>query len=479
MVAAAAVAAGSAPQVILGDQPEPSGSPQERLGVACVGVRGRGNSHIGAFTARQDTEVLYVCDVDSEVGGIRAKEVAKRQRREPAFEEDLRKVLDDERVDIVSIATPHHLHAVQAIWAMQAGKDVYLEKPVSHNVSEGRRLVEAARKYGRICQTGTQSRSNPGVIQAMRFVLDGNLGQVRVARGLCYNRRRYKSRPPQGSAGDYRVPNSVNYDLWLGPAPTEELTRKHFHYDWHWQWPYGNGDLGNQGIHQMDLCRWAMGVDQLSQHVLSYGGRFGSEDDRKMANTQVIVHDYGDQSLVFEVRGLKTTAFRGAKIGIIIECTDGYLVMSGYKSGTAFDKRGDKLATFSGGNDKLHFDNFLTAVRSRDHRDLNADVEQGHLSSALCHLGNISYRLGSAVSHHQVSGQLREFPATDNMQETLDRTLAHLRRNGVDPLATSLVLGMPLAFDPSREQFQDHAGADAMLTRLYRHPFIVPPAGAV
>jgi len=470
MVAAAAVAAGSGPQLLIGEETRQSRSPNEKLGVACVGVRGRGKSHIGAFAGRKDTEVLYICDVDSEVGGNRTKEVGKRQGREPKFEEDLRQVLQDQRVDIVSIATPNHLHALQAIWSMQAGKDVYLEKPVSHNVSEGRRLVEAARKYGRICQTGTQSRSNPGMIQAMRYVLDGNLGQVKVARGLCYKRRRHRSPDSSGTCSDFRVPSSVNYDLWLGPAPLTRLTRKQFHYDWHWQWPYGNGDLGNQGVHQMDLCVWAMGVNQLSRNVLSYGGRFGRE---------VIVHDYVDKSLVFEVRGLKTSAYKGAKIGIIIECTGGYLVMASYKSGSAFDKRGEKVTTFSGGNDKLHFENFLKAVRSRDHRDLNADIEQGHLSSALCHLGNISYRLGSSVAYREVSQQLKEFPATDNMQETLDRTLAHLRRNTVDPSATPIVLGSPLVFDPSREMFVDNARADCLLTRQYRQPFIVPQAGAV
>ena len=485
MVAAAAAVAARSSGQLLADDAVQSRSPNEKLGVACVGVKGRGGSHIGAFAGRKDTEVLYICDVDSEVGGSRTKEVAKRQGREPKFEQDLRQVLEDKRVDIVSIATPNHLHSIQAIWAIQAGKDVYVEKPVSHNVSEGRRVVEAARKHKRICQTGTQSRSNPGMIDAMQFVLDGKIGQVKVARGLCYKPRR-----SIGPRGDYAVPSNINYDLWLGPAPLAPVTRRQFHYDWHWQWPYGNGDLGNQGIHQMDLCRWALGVNQLSNRVVSYGGRFGYEDAGDTANTQVIVHDYGDKSLVFEVRGLPTSKYelRGMKaekekkqasIGIIVEGTEGYLVVASYKSGTAFNKEGEIIETFAGGNDKLHFENFLSAVRSRDHQDLNADIEEGHLSSALCHLGNISYRLGSHMDYRQVKGRLADFPSHDKMQETLDRTLAHLRRNDIDPAKTDFGMGLPLAFDPKSETFINNAAADRMLTREYRYPFVVPEAGQV
>ena len=218
---------------------------------------------------------------------------------------------------------------------MQAGKDVYLEKPVSHNVFEGRVIVDTARKEGKICQTGTQCRSNPGMQQAMEFVHSGGIGEVKVARGLCY-----KGRGSIGARGEYSVPGSVDYSLWLGPAQMQPVTRKRFHYDWHWQWPYGNGDLGNQGIHQMDLARWGLGVNRLSDAVSSYGGRFGYEDAGDTANTQVVVHTYGDKSLVFEVRGLSTSPHRGAKVGVIFEGADGYVVMTSYHSGAAFDLNG-------------------------------------------------------------------------------------------------------------------------------------------
>ncbi|MCA9219603.1 MAG: Gfo/Idh/MocA family oxidoreductase, partial [Planctomycetales bacterium] len=304
--AAAAVAASSAGTLIAAEESQ-SKSPNEKLGVAVIGVRGRGGSHIGAFAGRKDTEILYICDADSQIGNNRAEEVGKRQGSKPKFEEDIRKVLEDKSVDIVSIATPNHWHALGAIWAIQAGKDVYVEKPVSHNVSEGRRIVDAARKYGKICQTGTQCRSNSGVMDAVQYVLDGGIGKLKVARGLCYKRR-----GSIGERGNYKPPTSVNYDLWLGPAPMAPVTRPQFHYDWHWQWAYGNGDLGNQGIHQMDIARAGIGVDQLCNAVISYGGRFGYEDAGETANTQVVIHDYGDKALVFEVRGLKTDSYKGA-----------------------------------------------------------------------------------------------------------------------------------------------------------------------
>ena len=315
---AAAVTAGTSVQASGSE----SSSPNERLNVAVIGVRGRGNSHLSAFASRKDTEVTWICDTDRDIGAKRAKEVAKRQSgAEPRFATDIRTILDDKSVDIVSIATPNHWHALGAIWAIQAGKDVYVEKPVSHNVSEGRRIVEAARKYEKIVQTGTQSRSNPGMQDAVQYLHANELGECKVARGLCYKRRK-----SIGDPGVFEPPKSIDYNLYLGPAPLAQVTRKQFHYDWHWQTPYGNGDLGNQGIHQMDLARWGLNVDQLSKRVFSYGGRLGYTDAGDTANTQVVVHDYGDKSLVFEVRGLETKDYRGAKVGVIYECENGQLL---------------------------------------------------------------------------------------------------------------------------------------------------------
>ncbi|MCA9106730.1 MAG: Gfo/Idh/MocA family oxidoreductase [Planctomycetales bacterium] len=468
---AAAVAGGVTP--VAAKERQGSKSANDRLNVAVIGVKGRGNSHIGAFAGRNDTQVTWICDADTDVGAARVEEVEKRQNgSRPEFTTDLRKVMDDPNVHIVSIATPNHWHALASIWAIQAGKDVYVEKPVSHNVSEGRRIVEAARKYEKICQTGTQCRSSTGLREAIAWLHAGNIGDVKVARGLCYKRR-----GSIGARGEYDVPGTVDYNLWLGPAPEGPVTRPQFHYDWHWQWAYGNGDLGNQGIHQMDIARWGLGKNTLCNQVFSYGGRLGYEDAGETANTQVVVHDYDNASLVFEVRGLETSDYRGAKVGVIFECTDGYMVVPSYDSASAFDLDGNKIQDFRGGDN--HFGNFLTAVRSRNVSDLNADIEEGHLSSALCHLGNISYRLGTRMSAVEAEAVVSETESTDDMAETFNRTMKHLVDNGVSVTDVDLAIGPVLRFNPESETFVDNADADAMLTRQYRAPFVVPAAGKV
>jgi predicted dehydrogenase len=472
--AAAAMANSTGRYLTAQDQPPASKSPNERLNVACVGVKGRGGSHIGQWAAKPDTAVTYIVDVDSKIGNARVNEIENRQKIRPKMVDDIREMLEDKSVDIVSIATPNHWHALMAIWAMQAGKDVYVEKPVSHNVSEGRRAVEAARKYKKICQTGTQCRSNPGMRQLIEYVQSGKIGAVKVARGLCY-----KSRPSIGPKGDYKVPAEVNYDLWCGPARMLPVTRPQFHYDWHWIWEYGCGDLGNQGIHQMDLARWGLGVKELCKNTFSYGGRLGYEDAGETANTQVVVHDYGDKSLVFEVRGLRTQGYKGASVGVIYECENGYAVTPSYNGGTVFDKDGKEIARFNEGEDDFHFNNFKNAVRSRKLTDLNADIEEGHLSSALCHLGNISYRLGTQVAANEVEKSLADLKTTDNAKDTLERTLAHLKNNGVDLATARLGVGPVLPFDPKTETFPGNDAANKMLTREYREPYVVPAEGKV
>jgi predicted dehydrogenase len=466
MWAAAAAAAATTPGLLYAEEQQ-SKSANEKLGVAVIGAKGRGGEHINAWAGRKDTEILYICDVDSDIGNNRAEGVEKRQGRKPKWEEDLRKVLEDKSVDIVSIATPNHLHSLQAIWAIQAGKDVYVEKPVSHNVFEGRKVVEAARKYNKICQTGTQSRSNPGMRAVIKAVHDGEIGELKVARGLCYK--------PRGSIGvrkEYPIPKNVNYDLWSGPAQILKLTRPQLHYDWHWVWPYGNGDLGNQGIHQMDLARWGLNSPQLCNGVISYGGRFGYVDAGDTANTQVVVHDYGDKSLVFEVRGLKTGDYKGSKIGVIFEGTEGYAVIPSYDSGTTFDKAGNKIKSYAGGAD--HFGNFLSAVRSRKVEELNADIEEGHLSSALCHLGNISYRLGDMLSKDECLERMKSIKTAENVSATMERFLSHLTDNNVDVAGDVVQTGTFMPFDPKAEKFIGNDKANAMLTRDYRAPFVVP-----
>jgi predicted dehydrogenase len=444
------------------------GQINDQLRVAVIGVHGRGRNHVDALAGnnRLNTVITTICDADSAVIGPAMKKVENKQGKAPNFEQDIRKVVEDKNIDIITIATPNHWHALAAIWAMQNGKDVYVEKPVSHNVSEGRRIVEVARKTNRICQAGTQSRSSSGLKEAMAFLHAGKLGKIRLARGLCY-----KLRPPIGKVdGPQPIPKTVNYDLWCGPASKMELMRKRLHYDWHWVWNTGNGDLGNQGIHEMDKARWGLNKNELAKRVISVGGRFYPEpDDGQTANTQICLFDYGDCELIFEVRGWPSKDLLGAKIGNIWYGTEGYMVCTSYRGATAFTPKGEAIKTFSGSED--HFANFIKAVRSRKVEDLNADILEGHLSSALCHLGNISYRLGD----EQPFGQTPQAFAKDkDAGETFERMEQHLKDNKIALDAVKCRIGRKLTVDPGKEVFLADKDANAMLTREYRKGFEVP-----
>jgi predicted dehydrogenase len=441
------------------------GDANDTLHVAVIGVNGRGREHVKGFAGQHNCVVTTVCDADAAVVGPAMSRAEKAQGKAPRFEQDLRRVMDDKSIDIIATATPNHWHALVAIWAMQSGKDVYVEKPVSHNVSEGRRIVETARKYKRICQTGTQSRSQAGMREAMAFLHSGKPGKIRVARGLCY-----KFRPSIGKVnGPQPIPSSVDYDLWCGPAPDRPLTRKHLHYDWHWIWDYGNGDLGNQGIHEMDKARWGLGKDELPRSVISLGGRFGYVDDGQTANTQICVYDYGDVELIFEVRGLATGKFQGVAVGNIFHCEDGLLVLPSYSGGVALARDGSELQRFQGPGD--HFGNFVQAVRSRKSSDLTADILEGHLSSALCHLGNASYRLGLDQPFRK---QGRAFGQDREAYETFVRMREHLSDNKVPRDNTSYRVGRRLMIDPATETFVNDLEANRLLTRDYRKPYVVP-----
>lgn len=466
MFATAAAVAATSGTPLLEAQEKPSQSANERLRVAVLGVRSRGRTHLDAYKKRSDTEVAMIVDVDEVIGQSAVEQLEKATGKRPQFLKDMRKAFDDKSIDLVSIATPNHWHALATIWAIQAGKDVYVEKPVSHNVSEGRRAVQAARKYKKIVQTGTQCRSTGATNAAVEFVKSGQIGEVKLARGLCYKRR-----GPIGPEGKYDVPESVDYNLWIGPAEMQSLTRPKLHYDWHWQWNTGNGDLGNQGIHQMDICRWGLGLEGIGKSVVSYGGRFGYEDAGETANTQVSIHDYGNKQIIFEVRGLPTDKLRGANVGVIFYGTKGYVVMTSYTAGAAFDLDGHLVKKFSGGDD--HFGNFVSAVRSRKPEDLNADIEEGHYSSALCHLGNISMSLGEPVNAEQAR---ERFQGHKESLETYERFTEHLNKNKVDLSKTKLHLGKPLQIDPQKEVFTGEFAelANPHLSREYRKGFVVP-----
>lgn len=477
----------------------------DKIGLAVIGCGGRGGSHIGAFTGMKNAEILYLVDADDAAGARRAADVEKRTGTKPKVVTDMRVALDDPSVDAVSTATPNHWHALCGVWAMQAGKDAYIEKPICHNVMEGRALVEAAKKYKRMCQVGTQCRSHKAIHDGIKFMNEGNIGEVNFARGLCYKRRR-----SIGPKGDYPIPAGVDFNLWSGPASmtTPKITRGKFHYDWHWQRHYGNGDLGNQGPHQTDIARWGLGLMRHPNTITCYGGRLGYQAERKddnyvdagdAGNTEVSIYDYGDKCIVFETRGLEikasaddeinrlfgemkdvdgtekwVPATRGNKIGVIFYGTEGYLVQRSYTHCVAFDKSFNVIKEFKGGGD--HFGNYVEACNTRNAEDLNASALEGHLSAAISHLGNISYYVGEQnhVSVDEAAGILSDIKSLDDNGATLNRTVQHLKDSGVDLEKYPLSMGPKLEFDPEKEVFTNNDDANAWLTRDYRSGFECP-----
>ncbi len=466
-VVAAAVAA--TPTALFADDQTRPVSANDKITGAIIGCGIRGKQHAHELARLTDCEIAYVCDPDRDRAAEVAALLVSRGRPAPKAVQDPRTVLDDKAVDVVFIAAPNHWHALAAIWAMRAGKDVYVEKPVSHNISEGRRIVQTARKTGRICQGGTQNRSNGALASAIGYMRDGKLGAVNLARSIVYGRR-----DSIGGPGKCMIPASVDFNLWSGPAPMVPPSRPRFHYDWHWFWDTGNGELGNNNIHSLDVCRWGLAVTGPGRAVLSYGGRLGYQDAGQTPNTQVVVFDFGDKTIVSETRGLKTKPFHpNSKEGWVFVGTEG--IIAGV---SLFDLKGNLVRTFEGRGEN-HFANFLKAVRSRKVTDLSADILEGHQSTALCHLGNISYRLGAPAAPEAIERQLDQLKVHDQVRETFDRTREHLAENDVDLVKSPLRLGSLLRLDPEREAFLDNEQANALLTREYRRPFVVPAEGEI
>jgi len=373
-------------------------SPNDTVRVACVGVRGQGRAHIRSYAAMPEVEIAALCDVDESVLEARLSEIEKMGKKRPAAFVDYRKLLEDKSIDAVSLATPNFHHALQTIWACQAGKDVYVEKPCTHNIFEARQIVAAARRYDRIVQHGTNTRSSAGAQEGIRQLRQGLIGEVYMARGLCF-----KWRDTIGRAPVEPVPPGVHYDLWLGPAPLRPFTRNRFHYNWHWFWEYGNGDIGNQGIHQMDVARWGLGV-HYPVKVSSLGGHFMFDDDQETPNTQVATFEFDEggkrKLLVFEVRHWISNPEAGIGkpgencIGNIFYGSKGYMVIrGGYR--TYLGKAQEPGPSGEGGGN--NWANFIQCVRSRKRENLNAEIEEGAISTVLVHLANISYRLGRTL----------------------------------------------------------------------------------
>jgi predicted dehydrogenase len=392
---------------------------------------------------------------------------------------DLRRVFDDKTIDAVVVALPNHWHALATIWAAQANKDVYVEKPFSYNIWEGQQMVAAARRYGRIVQVGTQNRSSTLLRQTFDFLRSGQLGAIRYARALVYRARDGIGKVDAPTP----LPSDVDYDLWCGPAPRAPLMRKQLHYEWHWFWATGNGEIGNNGIHDIDICRWALGQHQPAPRAMSIGGRFGFNDCGETANTQIALLDYQPAPIMCEIRNLRVAkgadpmgSFRNRKGGVVIDCEGGYF--AGNASGGAFfDKEGKKIKDVrdDGSSKKLettHLANFIAAVRSRKSGDLAAEALEGHLSTACCHMANISHRLGKQSPQEAIRATIE---GNKELTDAFERCREYLRENGVNLGATRTTLGPWVTFDSKEERFVDDFAdaANELSRRQYREPFVV------
>jgi predicted dehydrogenase len=404
----------------------------ERVNLVQIGFGGRGRDHVTSLTSLTDqVNVTGICDVNQAARERGLALVVKAGGPKPKEYANMKDVFADKSVDAVSMATPNHWHALGTIWACQAGKDVYVEKPASHNIYEGARMVEVARKTGRMVQVGSQSRSIPHKIRAIQMLKDGVIGKLYQAKGLCYKRRKSIGHAPELDT----PPAGIDWDQFLGPAPMRKFTQLRFAYNWHWFWDTGNGDIGNQGVHEMDVARWGLGLGW-PKSVTSSGGKLVYIDDQETPNTQLATFDYGNgMQLIFEVRGLPTgpdwpLQKRGANtIGNIFYGTDGIMAIDTWG---AYIYKGEELTpsetinASKADDTALHMANFLKAVKTRNYKDLNADIEIGALSAGMCHLANISYRTGKK-----------------------------------------------LEFDSAKLKFVGAPDADKLLTREYRKPYVV------
>jgi predicted dehydrogenase len=403
---AATAASGSARRTI---------GPNDTLKVAVIGTNGRGLAHVECLTNLPGVEVAYICDVDDRAIATGIKATTKRQKAEPKGLKDFRKALEDKSLDAVTIATPDHWHAPMAILALSAGKHVYLEKPCSHNPYEGELLIESVRKHQRVLQMGNQRRSFPNMQQAVREIHDGIIGRAYFGRAWYDNRR---ASIGHGKAAP--VPGWLDYDLWQGPAPRRPYRDNLVHYNWHWFWHWGTGEALNNGTHEVDMCRWALGVDWPIR-VVSSGGRYQFQDDWETPDTQVIGWDFAERkSIAWEGRSCNGYPMDGLARGAMIYGTEGAALLDS-NSYTIFDKNkkvvkevketavADATNTISAtgvGLDQLHFQNFVEAMRTG--KRPNSPIEEGHKSVTLLHLGNIAWRVGHELHCDPANGHIQK-----------------------------------------------------------------------
>jgi predicted dehydrogenase len=465
----------------------------DTIRVAVIGVNGRGTSHISSLKGIDGVQIVALCDCDQLVLDRRVKELAEKTGSPVKGYKDYRELLADKEIDAVTIATPNHNHVLIAMSAIAAGKHVYVEKPICHNPIEGRKLVEAAAKRpAQIVVHGMQRRSDKGWAQAMDFVKAGSIGKVTLSRGINYKMRASIGKVAAAInskdgiiAGEFRDTGGkpqkvdVDYRLWSAPRPELPLSREQFHYDWHWQWAYGNGDLGNQGPHQLDVARWALGnPTELPKKVMSFGGRWGYTDDGQTANNQMAFFNYEPVPMLFDNRGLPKDGLKfkkgwepvknGIRIGNFIHCEGGYVAEN-----KAFDNEGKKLASFDHREGPEHMPNFIKSIREGKLVNENLHISHGYHAASLAHLANYSFRLGSKMN----SAAIKERLATDKEGlATFEDFIANLKANMIDIDADQATVGPWLAFDPASERFTGEFAAEAnkMMEEEYAPGFELP-----
>ncbi|MDP6633695.1 MAG: Gfo/Idh/MocA family oxidoreductase [Phycisphaerae bacterium] len=450
--------------------------------VAVVGFNSRGKGLISGFSALPGVRVAALCDADSAILNRVAGEFDKKTRTKTQRYTDVRKLLSNKDIDAVAFATPVHWNGYGTLLALDAGKDVYVEKPVCHTLQEGQLMLAAARKKKLIVQAGTQNRSDIGMIAAIPDIRAGKLGKIEFIHSY-WNK-------PRGSigkvSGPQTPPSTVNYDVYLGPAPKKPLMRKRFHYDWHWQWDFGAGEVCNLGNHQIDLARWTAGIDRLPDQVFMFGGR-AYDDDGRTPNTVLTAFLYNDNIPIFwESRNLPAVpgkkgsdAVKGKTAAIYVKCEGGYFV-GGRGGGSTYDTSGKLIKKYPGDGGRSHIANFIEAVRRRKHEGLRADIAVGRLSTAMCHLANISYKLGkvAAPEDNCYTKQIEAARVNPFFAKRWESMKAHLKINKVDTTKTPMLIGAPLQLDAKKEIFtgpDDIARkANALTRKEYRAPFTLP-----
>lgn len=448
----------------------------DEIRVAVAGVRIRGGGHIDNFQSLKGVQVVAICDPDSQLLAQRVKAFEEKHGKSIQGYADVRHVLDRQDVDALIIATPNHWHSLMTIWACQAGKDVYVEKPVSHGIWEGRKMVEAARKYKRIVQAGTQQRSCPAVQEAARDIQAGKYGKV-----LWIHCSKLGSREPIGKVlSPQPVPEYIDYNLWAGPAPMTPVMRQQFHYDWHWQWNWGDGEMANWGIHYLDDVRHLLGTKSVPTKIQAAGNRFGWDDNGETPNMHMSLAMLDDVPVVIDIRNLPDPLRGGGKSGAIylksrgsnhIQC-EGAAIRLSRGGGGAYDRADRRIYQYKGDGGAAHAQNFIDAIRSRRREDLAAEIEVGHLSTTVCHQANIAWRVGQSATVDEVYEAMKSHP---DALYTLTDMLQQLGGNNVDLIKKHFVLGPELTYDPKAERFTgpNAARANEYLKCTYRSPFVI------